>query len=80
MATPCELWRGRTFKGGFLTAPHLGTPSRLIVLEDGNRNSSFISSIQHNGSVCQDPPAGVEALSETEQASPAALLARDSVP
>ncbi|CAE7267450.1 PDF1A, partial [Symbiodinium microadriaticum] len=38
---------GRTFKGGFLTAPHLGTPSRLIVLED--------------------PPAGVEALSETEQ-------------
>ncbi|CAJ1348676.1 unnamed protein product [Effrenium voratum] len=25
---------GRDFKGGFLTAPHLGTPSRLVVLED----------------------------------------------
>lgn len=25
---------GRDFKGGFLAAPHLGTPSRLFVLED----------------------------------------------
>ncbi|CAK8990285.1 unnamed protein product [Durusdinium trenchii] len=25
---------GRDFKGGFLTAPHLGTPSRLVVFED----------------------------------------------
>lgn len=25
---------GRDFKGGFLTAPHLGTPSRLIAFED----------------------------------------------
>ncbi|CAK9014131.1 Peptide deformylase 1A [Durusdinium trenchii] len=25
---------GRDFKGGFLTAPHLGTPSRLVVFEE----------------------------------------------
>ncbi|CAE7197279.1 PDF1A [Symbiodinium sp. CCMP2592] len=60
---------GRTFKGGFLTAPHLGTPSRLIVLEDATPDPSSISIIKIDDSVCQDPPAGVKALSETEQAN-----------